>query len=69
MGEIFEYIKYILVLVVACFVWFIIARVWVGFVDLVIGGLKKLFGIKEKEREGNWHVLDDEKSVKKESVK
>ncbi len=66
MEDIFEYIKYILVLGAVCVVWFVITRVWVGFVDLVIGGLKKLFGIKEKEREGNWHVLekkdkDDEK--------
>lgn len=55
MSQVFEYV---LVLVCICFVWFVITRIWVGLVDLVIGGLKKLFGIKEKEREGNWNVLE-----------
>lgn len=55
MSQVFEYV---LVLVCICVVWFVITRIWVGLVDLVIGGLKKLFGIKEKEREGNWHVLE-----------
>lgn len=55
MNQIFEYV---LVLVCICVVWFVITRIWVGLVDLVIGGLKKLFGIKKKERKGNWHVLE-----------
>ena len=55
MSQVFEYV---LVLVCICFVWFVITRIWVGLVDLVIGGLKKLFGIKEKEMEGNWNVLE-----------
>lgn len=55
MSQVFEYV---LVLVCICVVWFVITRIWVGLVDLVIGVLKKLFGIKEKEREGNWHVLE-----------
>ena len=55
MNQIFEYV---LVLVCICVVWFVVTRIWVGLVDLVIGGLKKLFGIKEKGREGNWHVLE-----------
>lgn len=64
MSQVFEYV---LVLVCICFVWFVITRIWVGLVDLVIGGLKKLFGIKEKEREGNWHVL--EKNEKESGVR
>lgn len=61
MSQVFEYV---LVLVCICVVWFVITRIWVGLVDLVIGGLKKLFGIKEKEIVGNWHVLE---KYKKES--
>lgn len=64
MSQVFEYV---LVLVCICVVWFVITRIWVGLVDLVIGGLKKLFGIKKKEREGNWHVL--EKNEKESGVR
>ena len=64
MNQIFEYV---LVLVCICVVWFVVTRIWVGLVDLVIGGLKKLFGIKKEEREGNWYVL--EKNEKESGVR
>lgn len=60
-----EWITYALVLIAICAISFIIRRLWVGLVDAVIGGVKKIFNSDKGESTENWKSLDDIRREKK----
>ena len=43
-----DWLIYLFVFLVICTVWFFITRIWVGSIDLIISGFKKLFGLDKK---------------------
>ncbi len=50
---------YLFVFLVICVIWFFISRIWVGSIDLIISGFKKLFGLNKKNNTEKWHTLED----------
>lgn len=53
-----EWLIYLLVFLVILIVWFFIIRIWVGSIDLIISGFKKLFELNKNNTE-KWHTLED----------
>lgn len=58
-----DWVKYLLVFVVVCAIYFVITRAWVGLIDLIVSGLKKLFRLNNNKPE-KWHSLKDIKDKK-----
>ena len=50
---------YLFVFLVICTIWFFITRIWVGSIDFIISGFKKLFGPDKKNNTEKWHTLED----------
>lgn len=53
-----EWIEYLLLLVVICVIYFVATGVWVGLIDLIVSGFKKLFRLGNNKPE-KWHSLED----------
>lgn len=58
-----NWVKYLLVFVVVCAIYFVITRVWVGLIDLIVCGFKKFFRLNNNKPE-KWHSLEDIKDKK-----
>lgn len=54
-----DWLIYLLVFSVICIIWFLITRIWVGSIDLVVAGFKKLFRLNKKNNTEKWHTLED----------
>lgn len=53
-----EWIEYLLLLVVICMIYFVATGVWVGLIDSIVSGFKKLFRLGNNKPE-KWHSLED----------
>ena len=53
-----DWLIYLGLFLVVLIIWFFITRIWVGSIDLIISGFKKLFGLDKKNTE-KWHTLED----------
>ena len=60
-----DWLIYLFVFLVICTIWFFITRIWVGSIDLIISGFKKLFGLDKKNNTEKWHTLEDIRDKKK----
>lgn len=58
-----EWIEYLLLLVVICALYFVATGVWVGLIDVIVSGFKKLFRLGKNKPE-KWHSLKDIKDKK-----
>lgn len=54
-----EWIAFLLGFLAICFVVFLVGRLWIGLVDGVIAGVKKLFKSEKKEGPKNRTTLDE----------
>lgn len=54
-----DWLRYLFVFLVICIVWFFITRIWVGSIDLIISGFKKLLGLDKKNHTEKWHTLEE----------
>ena len=54
-----RWLIYLLVSLVVCVACFFTARIWVGSIDLIISGFKKLFGFNKKNNTEKWYTLED----------
>lgn len=54
-----DWIKYFLIFLAICVVWFVITRVWVNIIDSVISAFKKISGLNKNDNVENWHTLED----------
>lgn len=53
-----EWLSYLLVFLVVCVVYFFITRIWIGGIDLLIAGIKKILRV-DRDDGKNWHTLDE----------
>lgn len=63
-----EWLGIIGVLCVAMVLSFFATRSWVFLCDMVVGGIKRLFGFKKKNMI-NWHTLQEKQEVDAEEIK
>lgn len=54
-----SWIKYLLVFLVICTIWFFVTRIWVNGIDMIISAFKKVFGLNKNDSAENWHTLED----------
>ncbi len=54
-----DWLRYLFVFLVICIVWFFITRIWVGSIDLIISGFKKLLELDKKNNTEKWHTLEE----------
>lgn len=54
-----DWLRYLFVFLVICIIWFFITRIWVGSIDLIISGFKKLLRLDKKNNTKKWHALEE----------
>lgn len=54
-----DWLRYLFVFLVICIIWFFITRIWVGSIDSIISGFKKLLGLDKKNNTEKWHTLEE----------
>lgn len=62
-----DWLSYILIFAAICVVYFFITRIWVGGIDLIIDGIKKIFRLNKNESTEKWHTIEELRAKNKDN--